>query len=58
MGEKMPKLPNVNEANRGQNRRVELAIVANKNAGAQQGTSQQANPQQQGYPQQQYNYPQ
>ena len=34
MGEKMPKVPNVNEANRGQNRRVELAIVANKNAGA------------------------
>ena len=27
MGEKMPKLPNVNEENRGQNRRVELAIV-------------------------------
>ncbi len=58
MGEKMPKLPNVNEANRAQNRRVELAIVANKNAGTQPGPAQQqGNPQQQGYPQQQ-NYPQ
>jgi outer membrane protein OmpA-like peptidoglycan-associated protein len=62
MGEKVPKVPNVNEANRGQNRRVELAIVANNNAGAGQ---QQGNPQQQGYPQQQQqqqqqqqNYPQ
>lgn len=53
MGEKMPKLPNVDEVNRAQNRRVELAIIANKNAGAQQGY-----PQQPGYPQQQYNYPQ
>jgi outer membrane protein OmpA-like peptidoglycan-associated protein len=52
MGESMPKFPNTNEENRAQNRRVELAIVANQNAGAQQG----ATPQQQGYPQQQ-NYP-
>jgi len=36
MGERMPKYPNTNEENRSQNRRVELAIVANNNAGAQQ----------------------
>jgi outer membrane protein OmpA-like peptidoglycan-associated protein len=53
MGESNPKFPNTSEANRAQNRRVELAIVANQNAGAQQGTT----PQQQNYPQQQY-YPQ
>jgi len=53
MGESMPKLPNTNEANREQNRRVELAIVANQIAGSQQGTT----PQQQGYPQQE-SYPQ
>ncbi|MGZ4996779.1 MAG: OmpA family protein [Methylobacter sp.] len=53
MGERMPKVPNVNEANRGQNRRVELAIVANNNAGAAQQQQQQNPPQQQGYPQQQ-----
>ena len=54
MGESMPKLPNTDEANRAQNRRVELAIVANPNAGSQQqGYPQQQNyPQQQGYPQQ------
>jgi outer membrane protein OmpA-like peptidoglycan-associated protein len=33
MGERMPKYPNTDEANRSQNRRVELAIVANQNAG-------------------------
>jgi len=48
MGETMPKFPNTSEANRAQNRRVELAIVANNNAGAQQ----QGYPQQQSYPQQ------
>lgn len=55
MGEKMPKYPNVNESNRAQNRRVELAIVASNNAGSQPGA-----PQQQGYPPQQqpYQYPQ
>jgi outer membrane protein OmpA-like peptidoglycan-associated protein len=52
MGERMPKFPNTDENNRGQNRRVELAIVANNNAGAAQG-GQQGAPQQQGYPQQQ-----
>ena len=46
MGEKSPKVPNTDEANRAQNRRVELAIVANNNAGGQQQ-------QQQGYPNQQ-----
>lgn len=68
MGEKMPKVPNTNEANRAQNRRVELAIVANKGAGGnaapqQQGgypqQQQQGYPQQGGYPQQQQQgYPQ
>ncbi|MFZ2725512.1 MAG: OmpA family protein, partial [Methylococcaceae bacterium] len=69
MGEKMPKVPNTNEANRAQNRRVELAIVANKGAGGnaapqQQPQSgypqqqQQGYPQQGGYPQQQQGYPQ
>ncbi len=52
MGERMPKFPNTDENNRAQNRRVELAIVANNNAGAPQNA-----PQQQGYPQQQ-SYPQ
>ncbi|MDO9103922.1 MAG: OmpA family protein [Methylovulum sp.] len=51
MGESMPKVPNTSEANRAQNRRVELAIIANNNAGAQQQGTQQ-----QGYPQQQGNY--
>lgn len=61
-GEAMPKLPNINETNRAQNRRVELAIVANQNARTQQGTvpQQLGDPQQQddlfqqGYPQPQY----
>lgn len=56
MGKRMPKVPNTDENSRSQNRRVELAIVANKNAGAPQGTQQP--PQQQGYPQQQQGYPQ
>ncbi len=70
MGERMPKFPNTDENNRAQNRRVELAIIANNNAGAQQGQPQQgapqqgnpppqqSYPQQQGYPQQQQGYPQ
>jgi outer membrane protein OmpA-like peptidoglycan-associated protein len=33
MGERMPKYPNTDEANRSQNRRVELEIQANPNAG-------------------------
>ena len=58
MGERMPKVPNTDENSRAQNRRVELAIIANKNAGSQPGGSapqQQNYPQQQGYPQQQTN---
>ena len=54
LGESSPKVPNTNAMNRAQNRRVELAIVANNNAGAQQGAPQQQ-PQQQ---QQQQQYPQ
>lgn len=66
-GESSPKVSNTNEANRAINRRVELAINANQNAGAgqqppqgypqqpQQGYPQQPNyPQQGGYPQQGY----
>lgn len=62
MGESSPKAPNTSDANRAINRRVELAINANQNAGAaqqpQQGYPQQPNQpyQQGGYPQQ--NYPQ
>jgi len=53
MGERMPKFPNTDEAHRSQNRRVELAIVANNNAGAQQQPNpQQGAPQPQQYPQQ------
>lgn len=54
MGERMPKFPNTDENNRSQNRRVELAIIANNNAGAPpQGQQQQTAPApQQGYPQQ------
>lgn len=43
MGESQPKVPNINEANRAINRRVEISIIANQSAGQQQ---------QQGYPQQ------
>jgi len=58
LGERAPKFPNTDETNRSQNRRVELAIVANQNAGSQQGApQQQQNYPQQGYPQQQ-TYPQ
>lgn len=58
LGERAPKFPNTDETNRSQNRRVELAIVANQNAGSQQSApQQQQNYPQQGYPQQQ-TYPQ
>ncbi len=57
MGERAPKVPNTDENSRAQNRRVELAIVANNNAGAPQGSAPQQQPQQPGYPQQQP-YPQ
>lgn len=62
LGESSPKVPNTSDANRAINRRVELSIKANENAGAVQqgGAPQQAYPQQ-GYPQQQYpqqQYPQ
>lgn len=57
MGESMPKVSNNSEANRAQNRRVEMAIKADQTAGSNQPNSpQQQNYPQQGYPQQQ-NYP-
>jgi outer membrane protein OmpA-like peptidoglycan-associated protein len=40
MGESQPKVPNTSEENRAQNRRVELVIIAHKNAGAQQQPQQ------------------
>jgi len=66
MGESQPKVPNTSDANRAVNRRVELSIIANQNAGASQQQQQQQAPQgyqqpQGGYPQQQYpqqGYPQ
>ncbi|ANE55271.1 OmpA family protein [Methylomonas sp. DH-1] len=62
MGESSPKVPNTSDANRAINRRVELSINANQNAGAAQQNQQypqQNQPyQQQGYPQQQQGYPQ
>jgi len=63
MGESSPKVANTSDANRALNRRVELSIVAQQNAGSAQqpqGNQQPVNPQQ-GYPQQQYpqqQYPQ
>lgn len=53
LGESSPKVPNSSDANRAINRRVELSIKANENAGAQQQPAPQ-----QGYPQQQPQYPQ
>ena len=50
MGESQPKVPNTSDANRAINRRVEISIIANQNAGAGQQPQQQP----QGYPQQQY----
>jgi outer membrane protein OmpA-like peptidoglycan-associated protein len=61
MGERMPKVANTTEESRAQNRRVELAIVANNNAGSNNQAPSQQYPQQQNYPQQGYpqqNYPQ
>lgn len=68
MGKNSPKAPNTSDANRAINRRVELAIVANQNAGTNQPPQQppqgyqqpQGQPQQgQGaYPQQPQGYPQ
>jgi len=40
LGESSPKVSNTSDINRAKNRRVELAIVANNNAGAQQGVPQ------------------
>ncbi|MDD2738834.1 MAG: OmpA family protein [Methylomonas lenta] len=73
MGESSPKVPNTSDANRAINRRVELAIIANPNAGVnqqpqqpqggyqqpqqQQTYPQQQQPYQQGYPQQTYPQP-
>jgi hypothetical protein len=46
MGEIAPKLTNTSETNRAANRRVELAIKANNNAGANNSQTQPT----QGYP--------
>lgn len=54
MGESSPKVPNTSDANRAINRRVELAIKANENAGAAQQPQGGYQQPQQGYPQQQY----
>ncbi|MCK9607160.1 MAG: OmpA family protein [Methylomonas sp.] len=56
MGESQPKVPNTSDANRAINRRVEISIIANQNAGANQQPQQQpqGNQQPQSYPQQQY----
>ena len=53
LGESSPKVPNSSDANRAINRRVELTIIANQNAGANRQP-----PQQQGYPQPQGGYQQ
>ena len=61
MGESMPKVPNTNAANRAINRRVELTIIANNNAGANPNQQQPQSYPQQSYPQQSYpqqSYPQ
>ncbi|MBS3964449.1 MAG: OmpA family protein [Methylomonas sp.] len=55
MGESLPKVANVSDANRAINRRVELAIVANQNVGASQ--PQQPYQQPGGFPQQPYQQP-
>lgn len=57
MGESQPKMPNTSDANRAINRRVEIAIIANQNAGANQ-QPQQPGYQQPGYQQPQGGYPQ
>jgi len=58
MGESQPKAPNTTDANRAINRRVEIAIIANQNAGANQQPQQQPGYQQPGYQQPQGGYPQ
>ena len=61
MGESMPKVPNSSDANRAINRRVELTIIANSNAGANTNPQQPQSYPQQSYPQQSYpqqGYPQ
>lgn len=45
MGESQPKVPNTSDANRAINRRVEIAIIANQNAGASQQPQPQTQPQ-------------
>ncbi len=57
LGKSQPKVPNTSDINRAQNRRVELAIMANNTAAVQQPPQQypqQGYPQQQQYPQQGY----
>ncbi|GAB4256709.1 MAG: hypothetical protein Kow0065_05620 [Methylomicrobium sp.] len=61
MGKSMPKVPNTSEANRAQNRRVELAIIANQTPAPQGNPTQPQQPQPGGYQQPAYppqNYPQ
>lgn len=68
MGESQPKVPNTSDANRAINRRVEITIIANQNAGASQQPQPQTQPQggyqqpqggyQQQQPYQQPGYPQ
>jgi outer membrane protein OmpA-like peptidoglycan-associated protein len=60
MGERQPKLPNTDETNRSQNRRVEVAILANPNAGASApagGRPPQGQPQPGSYPPPPPSYP-
>lgn len=58
MGESSPKVPNTSDSNRAMNRRVELSIKANENAGGQQQPQGGYQQPQGGYPQQQQQYPQ
>jgi outer membrane protein OmpA-like peptidoglycan-associated protein len=51
VGERQPKYPNTDEANRSQNRRVEVAIMANPNAGAGANAPPAGGPPPQGQPQ-------
>ncbi len=59
LGETSPKVPNTNETNRAINRRVELVVIADPNAGAPAGSPGQPNYPGQGIPNQQapQNYP-
>ncbi|MGR8929450.1 MAG: OmpA family protein [Gammaproteobacteria bacterium] len=58
LGETQPKVPNTSEGNRAINRRVEISIIANQNAGQQQGYQQQPQQPQGGYQQPQGGYQQ